>query len=89
MQECIEDMIGDNHDESMMTISEVARFLNVHVNTLRRWSERGIIVSYRIGPRGDRRFPREAIARFLTELHASGGDERKAGSSRPEALARL
>jgi excisionase family DNA binding protein len=51
--------------EPMLTISEVARILNVHVNTVRRWSNRGILVAYRIGTRGDRRFKREDINRFL------------------------
>jgi len=52
----------------MMTVREVARLLHVHPNTLRRWSNKGRIKAYRITARGDRRFKREEIARFLAEL---------------------
>lgn len=50
----------------MLTVSEVAYFLNVHINTVRRWSNQGILKVYRIGSRGDRRFRREDITRFLS-----------------------
>ncbi len=53
----------------MLTVTEVARLLHVHPNTLRRWSNKGRIRAYRITPRGDRRFEREEIARFLAELN--------------------
>ena len=49
----------------MLTTSDLADFLNVHINTVRRWSNGGIIKAYRIGTRGDRRFQKEDIARFL------------------------
>lgn len=51
----------------MLTISDVAYFLNVHINTVRRWSNQGILKAYRIGSRGDRRFRQEDITRFLSE----------------------
>lgn len=51
----------------MLTISEVAQLLNVHINTVRRWSNQGALKSYRIGSRGDRRFRQEDIASFLIE----------------------
>ena len=61
----------------MLTIREVARLLHVHPNTLRRWSNNGRIRAYRITERGDRRYKREEIARFLDELngHGNGGQE--------------
>lgn len=40
----------------LLTVREVARVLHVHPNTVRQWSDDGLIRSYRIGPRGDRRF---------------------------------
>jgi excisionase family DNA binding protein len=46
----------------MLTISETSQLLHIHKNTLRRWSDRGIIKVYRIGRRGDRRFRSEDIA---------------------------
>jgi excisionase family DNA binding protein len=59
------------HDEimPMLTIKDVARLLHIHVNTARRWSDQGILKSYRITRRGDRRFRQEDIARFLAEYN--------------------
>lgn len=51
----------------MLTTSDVAQLLGLHVNTVRRWSDKGILKSYRVGPRGDRRFRREDLDRFLKE----------------------
>ena len=56
--------------ETLLTTGEVARMLHVHINTARRWSNRGVLRSCRIGPRRDRRFRREDIAQLLAELHA-------------------
>ncbi len=53
--------------DGMLTISEVAQLLNVHNNTIRRWSNQGTLKAYRIGSRGDRRFRQEDIASFLLE----------------------
>jgi excisionase family DNA binding protein len=52
----------------MLTVREVARLFHIHPNTLRRWSNDGRIKAYRITPRGDRRFKREEIRRFMAEL---------------------
>ena len=74
------DMVSHKHISAMLTASEVAHLLNVHINTVRRWSNQGIIKAYRIGPRGDRRFQREDITHFLVELknnHANGGNLRQ------------
>ena len=49
-------MVDDIQLGKMLTVKEVSKMLHVHSNTLRRWSDRGIIKAYRIGPRGDRRF---------------------------------
>ena len=51
------------------TVKDVARMLHIHVNTARRWSDQGIIKSYRITRRGDRRFRKEDITRFLAEYN--------------------
>ena len=53
------------NNESMLTSMGVSRILGVHVNTVRRWSDKGILSTYIIGPRGDRRFKREDIQDFL------------------------
>ena len=64
----------------MLTANEVARFLNVHINTVRRWSNRGILKTYRIGRRGDRRFERMDVIKLLleqSELVKSENERRK------------
>ena len=63
-----------NEMSPMLTMSEVSQLLNVHRNTLRRWSNRGIIRAYRISPRGDRRFKQDDIVRFMYELQANNGN---------------
>jgi excisionase family DNA binding protein len=59
----------------MMTTSGVAKMLHVHINTVRRWSNQGILKPYRIGPRGDRRFVRDDITQFLTTPQYMGSPE--------------
>ena len=61
-------MARNRHVSTMLTTREVADQLNVHTNTVRRWSNHGIIRAYRIGPRGDRRFRKEDVSEFLVEL---------------------
>ena len=53
------------HNISVLTVGEAARFLGIHSNTVRRWSDLGILKGYRIGPRGDRRFREEDITALL------------------------
>ena len=52
---------------TMLTTTDVARLFNVHTNTVRRWSEQGILKTYRVGTRGDRKFRREDVAVFYLE----------------------
>ena len=47
---------------TLLTTGEVARIFSVHAGTIRRWSEQGILKSYRVGARGERRFRREDVA---------------------------
>jgi len=60
-------MTTNGNGKSLLTTRELARLLNVHINTVRRWSDHGILKSYRIGKRGDRRFSREDVALFLEQ----------------------
>jgi excisionase family DNA binding protein len=60
-----QDMAHNRVNSPMLTTSDVAHLLNVHINTVRRWGNRGVIKAYRVGPRGDRRFRREDIANLL------------------------
>ena len=73
--------VNDNEFEPLLTVREVARLLHVHSNTARRWSDQGLIRSYRISRRGDRRFRREDITHFVAELTANEGDIGKVSST--------
>ena len=50
----------------MMTASEVAEMLHLHVNTVKRLGDRGELPFYRVCKRGDRRFRAEDVLAFLT-----------------------
>jgi len=54
-----------NDPDALLTPSQAAELLNIHTNTLRRWSNRGILETYCIGTRGDRRFRRRDIDKLL------------------------
>lgn len=62
-------MIVTDTNDKMLTVKEVAGLLNIHPNTLRRWSEQGRIITYKINSRGDRRFKRSDIEKFLDEFN--------------------
>jgi len=51
--------------DGMLTGREVAQLLNLHINTVRRWSNLGRLKTYRINSRGDRRFRREDVVAIL------------------------
>ncbi|MGA2671008.1 MAG: helix-turn-helix domain-containing protein [Dehalococcoidia bacterium] len=55
--------------DKMLTPREVAELLHVHPNTLKRWSDKGRIVAYRINPRGDRRYKLQDIDCFLGQFN--------------------
>jgi len=60
----------------LLTTRQAAEILNVHENTIRRWSEKGIIKSYRIGPRADRRFTESELVALNDRIHQQSGDVR-------------
>jgi excisionase family DNA binding protein len=49
----------------MLTASEVAEMLHLHVNTVKRLGDRGELPFYRVSRRGDRRFRLEDVLGFL------------------------
>lgn len=55
----------DLESKAMLTPRDVGHLLGIHVNTVRRWSKKGLLRAYRISSRGNRRFRREDIDRFL------------------------
>ncbi len=73
-------MVDDDRIDPMLTVREVANLLHVHSNTVRRWSDRGLIRAHRITHRGDRRFKMKDIGRFLADMNASGGNPQKVDS---------
>jgi excisionase family DNA binding protein len=60
-------MANQKEINPMLTVSDVAHLLSVHINTVRRWSNQGILKAYRVGSRGDRRFRQEDITSFLSQ----------------------
>ena len=55
----------------LLTIAEAAKLLNVHVNTVRRWSNKGILKTYRLGSRGDRRLRQGDIDKLLRKSRSA------------------
>ncbi|MEE8470004.1 MAG: helix-turn-helix domain-containing protein [Dehalococcoidia bacterium] len=51
----------------ILTVKEACLLLNIHDNTLRRWSNQGVVKPCRIGPRGERRFKRDDILALLAQ----------------------
>lgn len=49
----------------MLTASEVAEMLHLHVNTVKRLGDRGELKYYKVCKRGDRRFLLEDVRDFL------------------------
>lgn len=58
---------GKASGEWMFTVPEVAALLSVHPDTVRRWSSAGLLRTYRLGRRGDRRFAWEDIDSFIKQ----------------------
>lgn len=53
-----------------LTTEEAAEYLQVHVNTLRRWARKGVIPAAKLGNRGGFRFKRGDRDRFLEARRA-------------------
>ena len=70
-------MVSEDEMGPMLTVREVARLLHIHTNTVRRWSNQGILKAYHIGSRGDRRFRREDITDFPSGLASDSRGEEK------------
>ena len=61
----VEEFIRPASGHEMLMVTEVARLLSVHPNSVRRWANQGLITVYRIGVRGDRRFRPDDVSNFL------------------------
>lgn len=51
--------------DATLSVTRAARFLGVHPNTVRAWSDQGRVRCYRINARGDRRFRLGDLERFI------------------------
>jgi excisionase family DNA binding protein len=68
----LNDEVGiSNHEGngSMLTTKDVAGLLGIHQNTVRRWSDLGLLRSFRVSHRGDRRYRYEDITSFLDSMN--------------------
>jgi len=63
--ENITDAENEANTSGLLTAAETARMLKVHINTVRKWSNIGVLKCCRVGPRGDRRFVKEDVEKFL------------------------
>jgi excisionase family DNA binding protein len=57
--------VAANELGPMLTASEVAEMLHLHVNTVKRLGDRGELPFYRVCKRGDRRFWLQDVMLFL------------------------
>jgi len=57
----------------LITVRDAAQVLSVHVNTIRRWNDRGLLKAYRIGSRGDRRFLLNDIRKLRIRMKSNAG----------------
>lgn len=51
--------------DRMLAVKDVAKILNVHTNSVRRWAKMGIMPSYQYGPQRTVRFDERDIIAFL------------------------
>lgn len=62
-------------NEEIMTCTEVAEFLRVHLNSVRRWSRSGKLKAYKVGSRGDWRYRAQDVRDFLYDTVGPGPKE--------------
>ncbi len=65
MPEVRDRMVISNEVGRLLTASEVAEMLHLHVNTVKRLGDRGELPYFRVCSRGDRRFRLDDVLEFL------------------------
>lgn len=65
-----------------MSVSDTADLLGVHANTVRAWTDQGILTCLRINPRGDRRYRQRDLDRFLAQAVDARHGRHRAGRNR-------
>lgn len=54
-----------NEVPELLTLKQACELLKCHPNTLRQWDKDGILKAIRIGKRGDRRYKKEDLRKFV------------------------
>jgi diguanylate cyclase (GGDEF)-like protein len=67
-------------------VSGAADLLGVHANTVRAWTDQGLLSCLRINTRGDRRYRRQDIDRFLGQANRPALTPTKQGRARAAAV---
>lgn len=57
----------ERSSDNLMTVRQVAKFLQVSICSVRRWSDNGKLKFYRIGSRGDRRYILKDVLSFMDQ----------------------
>jgi excisionase family DNA binding protein len=76
---------GHMSEQKTIGISDAARRLGVHHNTLRKWVDRGIIPALRL-PSGHRRFDVVELERFRQAMATRPHDGRQKAPDQPEPV---
>ena len=61
-------MSRNKFEPILLTVREVTQLLHIHDNTARRWADQGILQTFRINNRGDRRYISDDVYRLRDEL---------------------
>ena len=61
-----------NEQSEWIRTPDAAKYLGVHIETMRRWAREGAIPSAKLGNRGGFRFKRDDLDRFLERRRAEG-----------------
>ena len=59
-------------DKQFLTIRQAAEFMEVHIETLRRWDRQGKLPAIRIGKSNHRRYKKEVLEKFNGTRDADG-----------------
>jgi len=63
-------------NDRLYTVEEIASFLNVHPETVRKWIKSGEIKAIRLGGPAGYRVTQTALDQFLKERQDSGREDR-------------
>ena len=61
-------MLSDNRRQKLLTLQQAADMLGVHPNTMRNLDNKGELKAIRFGTRGDRRYLKSDIDKYLKNL---------------------